>query len=108
MDIVLGYSDPSDGRKGPDDNRSSFGNIFRRVLLTVIVVVAAIVFPHFGAVNAFVGSFTAFMVNIIFPMAFKVAAQGRCSVLDGTIIVVSLAMAIWGTLATVTSGQNLR
>ena len=107
MDVILGYSDSSDGRKGPDDYRTSLGKVFQRVILTVVVVVTAMVFPHFGTVDAFVGSFTAFVVNIIFPMVFKVAVKGRCGALDGTIIAVSLVMAIWGTFCTFTSGHTL-
>ncbi|KAF8634006.1 hypothetical protein AX15_001180 [Amanita polypyramis BW_CC] len=102
LDIILSYRGSSHGRmkmKGSGDNQTCLGKGVRRVLLTVAVVVAAIIFPQFSVVNAFVGSFSCFMVNVIGPLAAKISVHGRCSVLDGTITAAALVMAIWGTFA---------
>ena len=57
------------------------------------------VFPQFSVVMAFMGSFSALMINLVGPIAAKVVLQGRCGILDGAVMVVSIVMTVWGTYA---------
>lgn len=102
VEVILGFGHPGDGKvgiKGGHDHRSSWGQSFLRILLTISTVAVSMVFPQFSAVMAFMGSFSAFMINFVGPVAAKVVLQGRCGILDGAVIAVSLVMTVWGTYA---------
>ncbi|KAF8640666.1 hypothetical protein AX17_000323 [Amanita inopinata Kibby_2008] len=77
--------------------------IVQRIVLTLLTVVISISVPDFSTVMAFLGSFSAFIINIVGPIAAKVAIQGRCSNLDGVLIAIGIVMAVWGTVATFSS-----
>jgi len=70
----------------------------QRISLTCLIVAVSIMVPEFSTMMAFLGSFAAFLLSIAGPVMAKVMIQGRCSVFDGIIVVVALAMAVWGTL----------
>ncbi|EEB89800.1 hypothetical protein MPER_12068, partial [Moniliophthora perniciosa FA553] len=69
----------------------------QRILVALAAVGVSIAVPDFDAMMAFLGSFSAFMICIIGPIAAKVALERRCGIADSFIIAIGLAMAIWGT-----------
>ncbi|KAK2461784.1 hypothetical protein APHAL10511_006247 [Amanita phalloides] len=99
IEIILGYGGSTEGKSKMKGNHPSFGSSFGRILLTISAVAVSIVFPQFSTVMAFMGSFSAFIINVVGPAAAKMAVQGRCNILDGTIMLIGLVMTIWGTFA---------
>lgn len=101
VEVVLGFGHPSDGKVGikGHDHHSSWRQNLLRIFLTISAVAVSMVFPQFSAVMAFMGSFSAFMINLVGPVAAKVVLQGRCGIFDGTVIVIGLVMTVWGTYA---------
>ncbi|THU94817.1 hypothetical protein K435DRAFT_667480 [Dendrothele bispora CBS 962.96] len=77
MKVVLGYA--------------------QRIIVTLASVGVSIAVPEFDAMMAFLGSFSAFMICIIGPIAAKVALERKCGILDGFILIVGVVMAVWGT-----------
>ena len=101
LEIVLGFGHSSDVKmrvKG-HSHHTSWGQKLLRVLLAISIVAISMIFPQFSAVMAFMGSFSAFTINVVCPLAAKVVMQGRCSILDGTIMIVNVVMTVWGTYA---------
>jgi vesicular inhibitory amino acid transporter len=47
----------------------------------------------------FVGSFSAFVICVIGPIAAKVAIARRCGVFDGFVLALVVVMAVGGTIA---------
>jgi solute carrier family 32 (vesicular inhibitory amino acid transporter) len=105
MEILLGLGHPGDVKMGTKGHghQSSWGQILLRIFLTMSAVAVSMVFPQFSAVMAFMGSFSAFLINVVGPVAAKVVMQGRCGILDGTVIVTGVVMTIWGTYAAFSS-----
>ncbi|PFH54636.1 hypothetical protein AMATHDRAFT_134903 [Amanita thiersii Skay4041] len=109
VEAVLGISMVKDNitksNDGTFDNDKLFLKrcltAFQRILLTIMTVIVSIAVPQFSAVMAFLGSVSAFMINIVGPVAVKVAMQRYCGVFDGAILVIGVAMAIWGTTSVV-------
>ncbi|KAJ7139827.1 transmembrane amino acid transporter protein-domain-containing protein [Mycena epipterygia] len=73
--------------------------IVQRICVTLLSVMMSILVPKFSEILAFLGCSSAFMLCIIGPVAAKASMSGRCGILDGTIMVGALVMAVWGTLA---------
>jgi vesicular inhibitory amino acid transporter len=48
---------------------------------------------------AFLGSFSAFCISVVIPVAAKVKIENRCGLFDGAILFAGTAMAIWGTIS---------
>ncbi|KAJ4486341.1 transmembrane amino acid transporter protein-domain-containing protein [Lentinula aciculospora] len=71
----------------------------QRVFVTIASVAVSITVPEFSALMAFLGSFSAFMICIIGPVAAKVAIERKCGILDGLILGTGIVMASWGTVA---------
>ncbi|KAJ3776925.1 transmembrane amino acid transporter protein-domain-containing protein [Lentinula raphanica] len=71
----------------------------QRIIVTVASVAVSVAVPEFSALMAFLGSFSAFMICIIGPVAAKVAIERKCNVLDGLILGLGIVMACWGTVA---------
>ncbi|KAF7319829.1 Aa-trans domain-containing protein [Mycena kentingensis (nom. inval.)] len=95
-DLQAKLAAPATGR------RVSFKNAFgivQRVVLTLLSVAVSIYVPEFSAAMAFLGSFSAFVLCVIGPIAAKVAINGRCGLFDGIVSVIATAMAVWGTYA---------
>jgi len=74
-------------------------SILQRLVVTCASVAVSIYIPEFSIMMAFLGSFSAFCISIVGPVAAKVKLEGKCGVLDGTIMFVGIVMAIWGTAA---------
>lgn len=73
--------------------------IFQRIFLTILSVLVSILVPDFGAVMAFLGSFSAFMLCVIGPISAKVMLAGRCGMFDAALLGLGVLMGVWGTVA---------
>ncbi|KAF7316812.1 Aa-trans domain-containing protein [Mycena chlorophos] len=73
--------------------------VIQRVVVTLLSVAVSIYVPEFSAAMAFLGSFSAFVLCVIGPIAAKIALNGRCGVFDGVVGVLAVVMAVWGTYA---------
>ncbi|KAJ7157928.1 transmembrane amino acid transporter protein-domain-containing protein [Mycena crocata] len=71
--------------------------ILQRVIVTLLSVLVSILVPEFSAAMAFLGSFSAFVLCVIGPIAAKVALNGRCGFFDGFVMALAVVMAVWGT-----------
>ncbi|KAJ7500945.1 transmembrane amino acid transporter protein-domain-containing protein [Mycena galericulata] len=71
--------------------------VVQRVAVTLMSVAVSILVPEFSAAMAFLGSFSAFVLCVIGPIAAKVALERRCGVFDGVVMVLAIVMAVWGT-----------
>ncbi|KAJ7024165.1 transmembrane amino acid transporter protein-domain-containing protein [Mycena alexandri] len=69
----------------------------QRVVVTLLSVTVSILVPQFSATMAFLGSFSAFILCVIEPIAAKITLERRCGVFDGFVIMLAVGMAIWGT-----------
>ncbi|KAG7099387.1 hypothetical protein E1B28_001242 [Marasmius oreades] len=74
-----------------------FFSSLQRILVTLASVSVSIAVPEFSAMMAFLGSFSAFMLCIIGPVAAKVALERECGLADGVILAIGVVMAVWGT-----------
>jgi vesicular inhibitory amino acid transporter len=73
--------------------------VIERIAFTFLSVGVSILVPEFSSVMAFLGSFSAFMLCVIGPVAAKSAIVGRWGVWDALLLVVAIVMAVWGTFA---------
>ena len=74
-----------------------------RILVVVIIVLMAVVFPSFDRIMALLGSALCLTICVILPLAFYLKIFGREislaeRVADWVLLVVSSAMAIIGTV----------
>lgn len=88
---------------GPCSSRLSTNHSFKRGLLIVervavvlAVVAVSILVPDFSSMMAILGSFSAFLICVIGPMAAKLTLDGH-SAKDVSFIVVAIAMGAWGS-----------
>ncbi|KAJ7066988.1 transmembrane amino acid transporter protein-domain-containing protein [Mycena amicta] len=112
-DLAAKLAEPRHG------SRISFKNgigIIQRVVVTLLSVAVSIYVPEFSAAStlfhtssrcfqtyhasvAFLGSFSAFVLCVIGPIAAKVALSGRCGLFDGAVGIMAVVMGVWGTYA---------
>ncbi|KAF7312363.1 Aa-trans domain-containing protein [Mycena indigotica] len=95
-DLAAKLAAPSEG------SRISFKNtigVIQRVGVTVLSVAVSIYVPEFSAAMAFLGSFSAFVLCVIGPIAAKIALTGRLTVFDGVVGACAVVMGVWGTYA---------
>ncbi|KAJ3855730.1 transmembrane amino acid transporter protein-domain-containing protein [Lentinula lateritia] len=71
----------------------------QRLIVTIASVAVSVAVPEFSALMAFLGSFSAFMICIIGPVAAKIAVERKCGILDALILGAGIVMASWGTVA---------
>ncbi|KAJ7662895.1 transmembrane amino acid transporter protein-domain-containing protein [Mycena rosella] len=71
--------------------------VLQRITVTLLSVTVSILVPEFSAAMAFLGSFSAFVLCVIGPIAAKVAINGRCGVFDGFVMALAVVMGVWGT-----------
>ncbi|KAJ7156133.1 transmembrane amino acid transporter protein-domain-containing protein, partial [Mycena filopes] len=71
--------------------------VVQRVVMTLLSVAVSILVPEFSAAMAFLGSFSAFVLCVIGPIAAKIALERRCGVFDGVVMLLAVGMAVWGT-----------
>ena len=72
-----------------------------RTALTLLAVAVSILVPEFASVMAVLGATFSFVLCIIGPVCAKVALAGgarRCGPWDALLLLVSSAMAVWGTM----------
>lgn len=93
----------SDDQKGLRGivRRSSTGII--RILVVVVIVLMAIVFPSFDRIMALMGSALCFTICIILPLAFYLKIFGKEissseRTLDWILLIISSVVAIIGTV----------
>jgi solute carrier family 32 (vesicular inhibitory amino acid transporter) len=73
--------------------------ILQRICITLLSVAVSILIPEFSSMMAFLGSFSAFMLAVVGPVLANIMLVGRCSFMDGFIVFLGAAMAVWGTAA---------
>ncbi|EJD04149.1 uncharacterized protein FOMMEDRAFT_82137 [Fomitiporia mediterranea MF3/22] len=73
--------------------------LIERSAFTCLSVAVSIFIPEFSSMMAFVGSFSAFMLCVIGPVAAKICLERRCGLKDGALMVIAIVMATWGTIA---------
>ncbi|KAG2350557.1 hypothetical protein BDR05DRAFT_954656 [Suillus weaverae] len=73
--------------------------IVERISVPVLSILVSILVPEFSSVVAFVGSFSTFLICVIGPISAKIALEGRCSLVDASLLSIAIVMATWGTLA---------
>jgi solute carrier family 32 (vesicular inhibitory amino acid transporter) len=71
--------------------------VLERIAFAVIVVLVSILVPDFGSMMAFLGSFSAFMLCVIYPVCSKIALEKRVGLWDVILLVMAIVMAAWGT-----------
>jgi vesicular inhibitory amino acid transporter len=70
-----------------------------RIGFTCLAVAVSILVPNFGSIMAIFGSFSVFTLCVIGPIAAKMSLEGKVTVEDVVILVSSIVMALWGTVA---------
>lgn len=70
-----------------------------RIVVVCLVVTVSILVPDFGSFLAVLGSFLVFTLCVIGPVAAKMAIHRQVTTIDATILMVSILMAICGTVA---------
>ncbi|KIK71192.1 hypothetical protein GYMLUDRAFT_235550 [Collybiopsis luxurians FD-317 M1] len=95
-DMAIKMSNPS---PNPWSLKSFFGRM-QRVIVTVASVAVSVAIPEFSAMMAFLGSFSAFMICIIGPIAAKIALERKCGAWDAFVLFIGSVFMVWGTAAT--------
>ncbi|KAJ7743332.1 transmembrane amino acid transporter protein-domain-containing protein [Mycena metata] len=93
-DLEAKLAEPHRGRRV---SVKSVLGVVQRVVMTLLSVAVSIWVPEFSAAMAFLGSFSAFVLCVIGPIAGKIALERKCGVFDGFVLVLAIVMAIWGT-----------
>ncbi|OBZ79209.1 Vacuolar amino acid transporter 1 [Grifola frondosa] len=118
IEIILGIE--TSGHASPDDhtfmatpdgvvqhkdhlNLKKVLRALERTVLTILSVLVSILVPDFGSVMAVLGACFSFLLCVIGPLAAKIALAGKCSLWDGVLLGVAVAMAVWGTVSAVWS-----
>jgi solute carrier family 32 (vesicular inhibitory amino acid transporter) len=70
-----------------------------RVALALMAVSVSVLVPEFSTVMAILGSFSTFILCVIWPVCAKAAIQGRCSWYDGVLLGMSIIFTVWGTIS---------
>ncbi|KAF8605185.1 hypothetical protein BDV93DRAFT_439599 [Ceratobasidium sp. AG-I] len=86
------------------EKRKAFLRTIERIALALSVVAVAILFPAFGAVMAFLGAFSAFMLCVIGPICAKAALERRMGWIDRVLLGVGVGMAATGTWVSFKTG----
>lgn len=76
-----------------------FGVIIQRVLMALLTVSVSIAIPEFSAMMGILGSLFSFLICVIGPISAKIAIEKKCTKFDGSILVIGIAMASWGTFS---------
>ncbi|KAJ6513544.1 transmembrane amino acid transporter protein-domain-containing protein [Mycena vulgaris] len=89
-ELAAKLSAPQQGARSRVTLKAILG-VLQRVVVTLLSV------TQFSAAMAFLGSFSAFVLCVIGPIAAKVAINGRCGVFDGVVMALAVVMGVWGT-----------
>lgn len=99
LEIILGL----DVQSQQSNTRS---RLLKDILIAVersafacVSVAVSIFIPEFSSMMAFVGSFSAFILCVIGPVSAKIALTRKCGWLDGSLMIIAIIMATWGTIA---------
>lgn len=70
-----------------------------RISFVCLTVAVSILVPNFGSIMAILGSFSVFALCVIGPILAKLSLERRATVVDVLILMSSIVMALWGTVA---------
>ena len=73
--------------------------VIERSVFACLTVAVSIFIPEFGSMMAFVGSFSAFVLCVIGPVAAKMALERRFAAQDVGLMIFAVVSAAWGTVA---------
>ncbi|KAJ7886654.1 transmembrane amino acid transporter protein-domain-containing protein, partial [Mycena leptocephala] len=110
IDLLIGIDRPTSAevpekkptelrRRGLPDSVKRVLGVVQRVAVALLSVTVSILVPDFSTTITFVGSFSAFVICVIGPIAAKVAIARRCGVFDGFVLALVVVMAVGGTIA---------
>ncbi|KII93498.1 hypothetical protein PLICRDRAFT_49538 [Plicaturopsis crispa FD-325 SS-3] len=71
--------------------------VVERTTFALLSVAVSILVPEFSSLMAFLGSFSAFILCVIYPVLSKVFLAGKCGAFDAFLLTVAIIMAAWGT-----------
>jgi len=77
-----------------------------RITFVCLTVAVSILVPNFGSIMAVLGSFSVFALCVIGPIAAKMSLERKATAVDITILISSVAMALWGTVAALLSATR--
>lgn len=103
IEHALGLS-PNSHRRSDDQVRCQttfkrFGVIVQRSLMALLTVAVSIAIPEFSSMMGILGSLFSFLICVIGPISAKIAIDRKCSLFDGSILLIGVAMASWGTFS---------
>lgn len=105
VEHILGLSPNSRHDHGADDQIQcqttfkKFGVVIQRTLMAVMAVAISIAIPEFSSMMGILGSLFSFLICVIGPLSAKIAIDRKCTKLDGSILLIGVAMASWGTFS---------
>ena len=73
--------------------------VVERTVFACLAVAVSIFIPEFSSMMAFLGSFSAFVLCVIGPVAAKMALTKKYEVHDVALLIIAVVSAIWGTVA---------
>ncbi|KAJ6509237.1 transmembrane amino acid transporter protein-domain-containing protein [Mycena vitilis] len=87
------------GAQASRENVKRALRIVQRICVALLSVMMSVLVPGFSEILALLGCTSAFCLCVIGPLAANASISGRCGILDGSIMVLALLMAVWGTIA---------
>lgn len=76
-----------------------FGVVIQRILMALLTVAVSIAIPEFSSMMGILGSLFSFLICVIGPIGAKIAIDRKCNRFDGSILLIGIAMASWGTFS---------
>lgn len=76
-----------------------FGVVIQRILMALLAVAVSIAIPEFSSMMGILGSLFSFLICVIGPIGAKIAIDKKCNKFDGSILLIGIAMASWGTFS---------
>lgn len=65
--------------------------------MAVMAIAVSIAVPEFSSMMGILGAVFSFLICVVGPISAKVAIEKKCSKLDALILVIGVAMGLWGT-----------
>lgn len=93
------HNHDSDGQVQCQTNLKRFGAFIQRILVAVMAIAVSIAIPEFSSMMGILGSLFSFLICVIGPISAKIAIEGKCNKWDGSILLIGIAMASWGTFS---------
>ncbi|KAJ7071327.1 transmembrane amino acid transporter protein-domain-containing protein [Mycena amicta] len=102
LEILLGIDrrqETDTQKKKTPENAKRILRLFQKTSVVCLSIMVSILVPGFASVLAFLGCSSAFLLCVIGPLVANAAIRRSCVVFDATIVLLSLGMASWGTVA---------